>query len=557
MLIFILITIAFAVDPQCNNLGDFKDGICYCYWPHYGPTCQGNSHVCNGLPMYDVNSCRGGVCNSLGVCECPPTTTTPDCFWNVSSGGYCTTQEQCNLPAGSCNTFTSEYGMILNTCYCNEKYVGANCEHGPNDGCYFYDTYAHGSGAGAHSCIDLHYTNNTSAGICVPNGDKGYCACAPGYQQMPFSEQCGPIISTNPCYDRGYSPYTIGRFVSPGVCECQPGFGGDDCSVLIHRNCSGHGHGSINTVQLNCICEGHWTGEFCELCMAGWKGPNCDQQDCYITENGLPCSGRGTCIGLDVCDCERSLGPDCVRCANGYRGANCSEFFCDSCIHGTCTGAQQCTCNTGWSGRWCDVCAPGYSGIGCNIYNCSNSAVQCSGHGICNTPTSCSCNVGWVGDLCQNKILTLSDCAHCVHGLDCENYIPGGIKCICAGNWDGDNCDVCPEGYGGVNCELFNCSMNSLPQCSGHGSCIAPRLCNCTHPFSGNLCENCNLDYAWLCNVTIASEVIDPLIISPTGWLWITVGGIALITLIVVCGTSIYIVLTAGISNIYKWALKL
>nr|CAG4708720.1 unnamed protein product [Naegleria fowleri] len=73
-----------------------------------------------------------------------------------------------------------------------------------------------------------------------------------------------------------------------------------------NRFCSTHG----NCVRGNCVCHNQWTGLNCSI-------PTC---------NGIPqgtlgvCSGRGSCIGPDTCNCTNI----------GYYGSNCQSYFSQS-----------------------------------------------------------------------------------------------------------------------------------------------------------------------------------------------------------------------------------
>ncbi len=66
------------------------------------------------------------------------------------------------------------------------------------------------------------------------------------------------------------------------------------------------------------------------------------------------CSGNGTCIALDTCECE-----------SGWEGVDCSTFNCtgvNNCsANGTCIGANTCDCNQGFGGSTCLVVIPAVS----------------------------------------------------------------------------------------------------------------------------------------------------------------------------------------------------
>ena len=67
---------------------------------------------------------------------------------------------------------------------------------------------------------------------------------------------------------------------------------------------------------------------------------------------------HGTCTQYNTC-----------TCATGWTGASCSVAIClTGCVSGTCTNAPgTCTCNAGFSGTLCNTCAPGFYGVSCNV----------------------------------------------------------------------------------------------------------------------------------------------------------------------------------------------
>ena len=149
----------------------------------------------------------------------------------------------------------------------------------------------------------------------------------------------------NNCSDRGAC--------RRGMCQCLPGWSGDDCSVrqrCPHR-CSGHG-ACLNTGK--CACMLGWRGRACARfvacpnacsrhgvceaagvcsCAPGWFGPSCDR--CRSTSR-TACSGRGVCVpgqkwgggpnaSLDVeaaCKCDLLYGgPLCGQRRTAARAA--------------------------------------------------------------------------------------------------------------------------------------------------------------------------------------------------------------------------------------------
>ena len=110
-------------------------------------------------------------------------------------------------------------------------------------------------------------------------------------------------------------------------------------------------------------------------------------------------------------------------------------------------------CQTGWTGRNCDACAPNFGPPNqCDISltgwageNCTDCATNFRPPGQCNM-----CITGWGG----------RDCGQCAGGWTGEtctecavNYGPPGQCNSCLRGWSGFNCDVCGLGFNSTrNC---------------------------------------------------------------------------------------------------------
>ena len=63
----------------------------------------------------------------------------------------------------------------------------------------------------------------------------------------------------------------------------------------------------------------------CFSCYLGFTGSNCSQYDCSGVKG---CSGRGTCIQPNLCECSE-----------GYEGESCSNFTCEE--FNRCSGLYE------------------------------------------------------------------------------------------------------------------------------------------------------------------------------------------------------------------------
>jgi len=157
-----------------------------------------------------------------------------------------------------------------------------------------------------------------------------------------------------------------GQCLDNGVCTCNAGFRGEDCSKkTCPKDCSAQGVCSDNGV---CTCN------------AGFRGDDCSKKTCP-----KDCSGQGQCLDNGVCTCNA-----------GFRGEDCSKKTCpnDCTKKGYCSENGVCTCNTGFRGE------------DCSDFTCPNS---CSNHGQCRATGACLCNSGYLGDDCS-LIRCPSDC---------------------------------------------------------------------------------------------------------------------------------------------------
>ncbi|XP_064599431.1 signal peptide, CUB and EGF-like domain-containing protein 2 [Liolophura sinensis] len=219
---------------------------------------------------------NGGVCVDNDVCDCPDGTTSPRCedidechsaenicehtCVNVPASFHCTclkgyeVLEDLHSCAPVCFHMTP--GTCLNShkcsapdeCSCSEGYELPMCED--KDECL--DTKSHacrqlcinelGSyrcdckigyvlAADEVSCDDVDEcvgepANGNCTEICENVPGTFNCLCNDGYQLMADQISCEAVCFAE---EPGFCP-NQGTCVSPGVCECQPGYSGHNCS---------------------------------------------------------------------------------------------------------------------------------------------------------------------------------------------------------------------------------------------------------------------------------------------------------------------------------------
>ncbi|XP_052737903.1 teneurin-m isoform X4 [Bicyclus anynana] len=302
-------------------------------------------------------------------------------------------------------------------------------------------------------------THNCPNG-CSGKGEclMGHCQCQPGFGGDDCSESVCPVL----CSQRG-------EYIN-GECQCNPGWKGKECSLRHDEcevpDCNGHGH----CVNGKCSCVRGYKGKFCEevdcphptcsghgfciegacVCKKGWKGLDCATMDKDALQCLPDCSGHGT-FDVDTQTCT---------CHARWSGDDCSKEVCDlDCgPHGRCVG-ESCVCDSGWTGEYCTskLCD-----------------ARCSDHGQCKNGT-CLCVSGWNGRHC-----TLEGCPRgCAGHGQCRVANDGHWECKCFDGWDGPDCttlkeQVCDDSKDNDKDGLVDCED---PECCQSAACKGSQLC--------------------------------------------------------------------------------
>ncbi|XP_048266120.1 teneurin-m isoform X5 [Bombus terrestris] len=286
----------------------------------------------------------------------------------------------------------------------------------------------------------------------------GHCQCNPGFGGEDCSESVCPVL----CSQRG-------EYIN-GECQCNPGWKGKECSLRHDEcevpDCNGHGHctnGKCNCVrgykgkyceEVDCphpTCSGHgFCAEGTCICKKGWKGADCSQMDKEALQCLPDCSGHGNFdLETQTCLCEPM-----------WSGDDCSKELCDL----DCGPHGHCVDNA------CD-CLPGWSGELCNLKQCDP---RCNEHGQCKNGT-CLCVTGWNGKHC-----TMEGCPNSCSGHgQCRVGNDGQWECRCYDGWDGKDCNVlleqnCNDGRDNDKDGLIDCAD---PECCSNHICRSSQLC--------------------------------------------------------------------------------
>ncbi|XP_045521558.1 teneurin-m isoform X1 [Pieris brassicae] len=304
------------------------------------------------------------------------------------------------------------------------------------------------------------YLTHSCPNGCSGKGEclMGHCQCQPGFGGDDCSESVCPVL----CSQRG-------EYIN-GECQCNPGWKGKECSLRHDEcevpDCNGHGH----CVNGKCSCVRGYKGKFCAevdcphptcsshgfciegscVCKKGWKGLDCATMDKDALQCLPDCSGHGT-FDVDTQTCS---------CHARWSGDDCSKEVCDlDCgPHGRCVG-ESCVCDQGWTGEFCTskLCDP-----------------RCSDHGQCKNGT-CLCVSGWNGRHC-----TLEGCPRgCAGHGQCRVANDGHWECKCFDGWDGPDCttlkeQICDDSKDNDKDGLVDCED---PECCQSAACKSSQLC--------------------------------------------------------------------------------
>jgi hypothetical protein len=105
------------------------------------------------------------------------------------------------------------------------------------------------------------------------------------------------------------------------------------------------------------VCSGRGTcvaPDKCE-CQQDWQGEQCNITQCFgiFGNDSQVCNGHGDCVNIDKCDCEIGWGGDeCSVAVNiCYGKSETDPTVCSG--RGTCFDINQCKCNSRYTGKDC------------------------------------------------------------------------------------------------------------------------------------------------------------------------------------------------------------
>ena len=324
-----------------------------------------------------------------------------------------------------------------------------------------------------------------------------------GYLYCPDSDVlCSDVPCMNGCFGKGKC--------KKGVCECNEGFGGDDCSIACHETC-GTCDGDDSNDCKSCKDSNAYLSRGRCKCKSGysWDGSRCRRVS-YIQgtcAEGFHETETGECVkdcGPMCEDCDRSQGV-CKECTlNSHQMPNgecwCDEGFietgqgscvaicpelcldcnpktnsCNSCVKNALLTNGRCHCAAGFSAHE-GACVKGCSNLCLDCDMDYSSCRECSENAQLNQENQCECKKGYIETDKGCELSCGSLCKEC----DSEKGICLVCKAFTRFNENTGKCE-CLKGY-------KESSGECLTEC--HNSCAA---CEAENP---KVCTQCKVNAA-------------------------------------------------------------
>ena len=521
--------------PNCDECAAAYNGPRYQEYPNCGE-CENNTNTSHfKMNRGNCDTCQIGYTGAN--CDTPDVGYATGYTYAVCETGYahiCSGSNDCKgLDRDECLTLENEDRCFPVDFFACPELSSTDCANNPS--CEFDENEQGGickskcfnDAITNEDCNAADYCTLLLKGSCISEPCGG---CVSGYQKQTVSGGNQECVSNTTCpLDYCFSPGVTATYSAEEGCTCNcPGnFEGQRCDECAP---------GYTGYYCNICDEGYYRdGTVCKVCAAGTyqdgfnefgnetvfnptscKAKNCGDaefgtsttaEDCLCTTASDSsiintslvnyCSGHGDFkndgYGNCYCDCDYL-----------WTGAYCSERR-DVCDDNPCVavGTQQCinkntedyddsiTTESGTILYYDCQCKDGYehgSERKCELSpQCDSSHITCQNGG---TPKgsilqgcSCDCPI----DYPASKSDDCSVPRDCTDALDCSNNgitygTFGSCTCDCNGNYGGDSCDQCIDGYTGAGCG-FCASGYKSTSIDGYSTPFCLKTCS-THTCS-------------------------------------------------------------------------
>lgn len=335
---------------------------------------------------------------------------------------------------------------------------------------------------------------------CVDKVNGFECICGANWKGRLCDQKIGDPCENVTCLNGGICKVTDDH--NNFTCSCPDTFVGRFCEIsffpCITQPCKNGGTCTNETVtDYSCKCITGFVGKNCDRNIDDCALKPCNQGQCIDGVNNYTCNCTGSGFAGEFC--QRDIN-ECIISSPCQNRATCQNLF----------GTYKCFCQSGFSGRNCEV----------NIDDCERQ--PCENGGTCSDQVddyNCSCQAGFKGKNCS---INIDECESqpCVNAILCEDRI-NDYQCNCKPGYTGKNCNSnidecvsqpcqnngtcedgignyschCMVGFNGLNCEhnINDCTEDS---CQNGGTCydkVNNYTCSCAVGFNGTNCEN-NID---------------------------------------------------------------
>ncbi|TRY86429.1 hypothetical protein DNTS_004204 [Danionella cerebrum] len=401
------------VDEPCFNNGTCRrrvDGFqCSCADGFRGETCEEDVDECDSHPCHNGAICVDGV--NKYHCFCVPGYQGNNCEIDINecasrpcwNNGTCINGKdryfcECTLGYTGVNCQTE-----IDECASNPCQNGATCHD--HVGLYICDCVQGFEGSDCEINIDECESDPCqNGGICIDLIDGYKCDCGGTGYMGDHCEEDIPECASDPCQHGA----TCLEGVNHYNCTCWPGFEGDNCEVDIDECADGPCENDGECFEKS--KPEHWetdweftyaiaAGYVCQ-CQPGYTGENCSVNINECVSD--PCQNGGGCQDLvNGYECE---------CPEGFTGVDC-EINIDECESSPCFNGG--VCEDGVAEYKCHCAEPEEGLLPWGGPQCTVELLGCIGHVCQNGATclplleeeihgyTCLCPPGFFDDLCS------------------------------------------------------------------------------------------------------------------------------------------------------------